>query len=345
MSQNNLTHIIYIGIDIAKLSLEADPAYFKGSGAFANDPKDHQKIIKTLRALQKKSGIPHVVLEATGGYEQGLVDALHRAEIRVSVVVPHRVRCHARSLGQDAKTDRIDAGVLSSFGKSTAPQPTPPPTRTERELRELCRRRNEITDLRTQELNRKESYQFVAMQKTSAQTISLFTRQIATIDKAIVALRKNDVLLQAKMTRLCKIQGVGAITAAATLAALPELGTLSREKISALAGLAPKNNDSGPFKGRRYIQGGRAQARRALYMAAVSAARCNPVLQPLYARLIRNHKNAKVALVAVMRRLLVHMNSQMKSLLQEQTISQPGTDPIIPPCSQSQPLIPQFQAA
>ena len=219
-------------------------------------------------------------------------------------------------LGQDAKTDPIDAAILSAYGQSAHPTPTPALSATERQVRALTRRRRQLLQMQTQELNRDlEAATSATVRKGAAKLRALLHKQIAEIDRALLDLEKGDALFQAKITALRTIQGVGRTTATATLAALPELGTLNRAEAGSLAGLAPKNRDSGLSTGRRFIRGGRSEARQALYMAAVSAARCNPVLRPFYQRLRQNGKAAKLALTAVMRRLLIHMNSILKPLV------------------------------
>jgi transposase len=281
-----------------------------------NTPAGHRQIIQALTALAAKSAHSlHVILEATGGYEQPLVEALRAAHIRLSVVMPGRVRKFAQGLGQDAKTDAIDAALLSAYGQSAQPTPTQPLTVTERQVRALTRRRRQLLQIQTQERNRDLGNATPAtVRKGAAKLLALLQKQIAEIDRALRELEKADAIFQAKITTLCTIEGVGRTTATATLAAIPELGSLNRAEAGSLAGLAPKNRDSGQTTGRRFIRGGRSEARQALYMAAVSAARCNPVLRPFYERLRQSGKAAKLALTAVMRRLLIHMNSLLKSL-------------------------------
>jgi transposase len=257
-----------------------------------------------------------VVLEATGGYEQGLTNALHEAGVLVSVVPAHRVRHHARSLGQLGKTDRLDATAISAYADSAKPRPTAPPSATEKELTELCRRRQQLIGLRTQDQNRDHRHSLPLTLQGARDLHKLLTAQIKEIDQRIARLRKEDQIFNAKVEALAAIEGVGVTTAANTLAALPELGTLQRRATSALAGLAPYPQDSGSQSMRRFIHGGRVQARQALYMAALSASRVNPILAPFYQRLIKAGKPFKVAITAVMRRLLIFMNMTLAKLAQ-----------------------------
>jgi transposase len=313
MSQNN-SSTIYLGIDVAKLSLEVDPRRLPQFGTLSNDLKGFRRLLKALQALHTSSQIPHVVLEATGGYEQGLVHALHAADLPVSVVPAHRVRDHARSLGQWAKTDHIDAAMISSYAEVARPRPDQVPTPTEKELSELCRRRQQLIELRTREKNRAPHHASRLVQKAARDLHQLLSAQIRQIEKRLAALRQEDAGLEAKVQALVAIDGVGVTTAVQTLAALPELGRLPRNALSALAGLAPFPRDSGHYRGRRFIRGGRVQARQALYMAALTASRMNPFLAPFFQRLIHAGKPFKLAITAVMRRLLIFMNSTLAKL-------------------------------
>ncbi len=313
MSQNN-SSTLYLGIDVAKDSLEPDPRRLPKLGTLANSPKGFRRLLKALQLLLTPTQTPHVVLEATGGYEQALVAALHTAGFRVSVRPAHRIRDHARSLGQFAKTDRLDATVISSYAETAKPLPDKPPTATEKELGELCRRRQQLIELRTRDRNRAPHHTLKLVAKGATALHKLLTAQIKVIEARIAALRREDQLFNAKVEALSAIDGVGVLTAAQTLAALPELGTLNRNATSALAGLAPYPRDSGTHSGRRFIHGGRVQVRQALYMAALTASRTNPVLAPFYQRLIDADKPFKLAITAVMRRLLIFMNSTLAKL-------------------------------
>lgn len=315
MSQNNPA-TIYLGIDVAKAQLDLDSTCLPRLGRVENTASGHRQIVRAIQALAARRQVSiHVILEATGGYEQPVADALRSAQIPLSVVMPGRVRKFAQSLGQDAKTDAIDACVLSAYGQCAKPQPTQPLSGSDQQLRALMRRRRQLIQMQTQELNRDLGAATCTMvRQGAAKLLALFQKQLAEIDVALRALVKTDATLQAKVSALCSIEGVAHTTATATLSAIPELGSLNRAEAASLAGLAPKNRDSGSKLGRRFICGGRSEARMALYMAAVSAARCNPILRPFYQRLRNNGKPAKLALTAVMRRLLIHMNSLLKPL-------------------------------
>jgi transposase len=315
MSQNN-SSTLYLGIDVAKDSLEPDPLRLPKLGTLPNCPQGLRRLLKALKLLLTPTQTPHVVLEATGGYEQALVEALHTAGVRVSVMPAHRIRDHARSLGQFAKTDRIDAAIISSYADSARPLPDKAPTATEKELRELCRRRQQLIELRTRDQNRDHRHSLPLLVKGASALRKLLSAQIKAIDQRLAELRREDQLFNAKVEALAAIDGVGVLTAVNALAAVPELGTLSRNATSALAGLAPYPRDSGTHSSRRFIHGGRVQARQAIYMAALCASRRNPVLAPLYQRLLHAGKPFKLAITAVMRRLLIYMNSTLAQLLQ-----------------------------
>jgi transposase len=310
MSQNH-TPIIHVGADLAKDTLQVDPTHVKSPPQVPNSPAGIKPFIKALQHM--KGGTPHVVCEATGGYERTLCDALHEADILVSIVAPSRVRHFARAMGQEAKTDAIDALVLTRYGQKINPPPTAAPTAMQRKLKELITRRHQLQDHLVMEKNRAHTYQLEEVRQRAQALRAFLEDEIAQIDQWVATLSAQDEEMRLKVARLCQLQGVGLVTANGILAVLPELGTLTRGQIAALAGLAPRNRDSGASIGRRTIGGGRAAARRILYMAALSASRMNPKLKPLYSRLIATGKPPKLALTAVMRQLLCVMNSLIKN--------------------------------
>jgi len=306
MSQNNTT-ILHVGLDIAKSSLQLDLA--EKPHSLTNNAKGHAQLLKLLRAHPSA----HVVCEATGGYEQPVVRVLHAAQVPISIVEAGRVRHFAKAKGLRAKTDPIDATVLSDYGRAIKPIPTPVPTAAQARLRELSTRRLQLIDTRTSESNRAFHYTDKLSQRQSRQLLGLLDKQIAACDAAIAELIAADENLQCQAARLDAIPGVGAVTAATVLAELPELGRISDEAASALVGVAPYNRDSGDQSGGRHIAGGRTAARCALYMAALCAVRFDPILKAFYIRLRTNGKKPKVALVACMRKLVVLMNRLLKN--------------------------------
>jgi transposase len=306
MSQNN-TSILYVGLDVAKASLQLDLA--GQPHPLTNDAQGHTRLLKLLRAHPTVQ----VICEATGGYEQPVVRALHAAQVPASVVEAGRVRHFARAKGQRAKTDAIDAPVLSEYGRVFQPAPTPAPTAQQTRLAALSTRRHQLLHTLTAEGNRAEHYLDKLCVRQARQLRRTLEKQIQACDAAITELIAADADLQAQADRLDAIPGVGAVTAATVLAELPELGKISDEAAAALVGVAPYNRDSGAVEGGRHIAGGRTIVRCALYMAALSAVRYDAILKAFYLRLRAAGKKPKVALVACMRKLVVLMNRLLKN--------------------------------
>src|SRR5262245_25863186 len=306
MSSNTST-IIYAGLDIAKLNLQLHLA-----GRFYDLPNTaagHRRLLKLLKAHPAVQ----IICEATGGYERKVVEALHQAVIRLTILNPARVRHFARAQGQRAKTDRIDAAVLSAYGQALQPKPTPARTESEKHLAELVRRRVQLLEILVAQRQQAERLTLPSLRRQAKSLIRRLEADVAQIEEQLQELRQQTPELDERAQKLQTITGVGATTALAVLAELPELGTLNRTQTAALAGLAPHPRESGQWQGRRTIGGGRAEVRRALYMAALVAARSNTVLKVFYQRLRKVGKPAKVALTAVMRKLLVLMNHILKN--------------------------------
>lgn len=303
----NTTTSIYVGLDIAKSNLQLHLA-----GPFHDLPNTAAGHRRLLQLLHAHSGV-QVVCEATGGYERDVVAALHAAGVPVSVLNPARVRHFARAQGQRAKTDRIDAALLSECGAALRPKPTPARTEQEEQLSELVRRRAQLLDTLVVQRQQTERLRAPTLRRQAQSLVRRLEKDLAQIEQLLTQLRTQSAALNQRVERLACIDGVGATTALGVLAELPELGTLNRQQVAALAGLAPHPRESGAWHGRRTIGGGRAAVRRALYMAALSAARCNPHLRGFYQRLRDAGKPAKVALTAVMRKLVVLMNQLLKN--------------------------------
>jgi transposase len=299
--------IIYSGLDIAKQNLQLhlqDRIH-----DLPNTPAGHRQLLKLLKAHPAI----HIVCEATGGYEREIVASLHAADIPVSVLNPARVRHFARALGQRAKTDDIDAAVLSDYGSKLQPKPSAPRTDQEQQLTELVRRRAQLLDLLVAQRQQLQRLTLATLKRQARSLVRKLLADIRHIEAQLKDLRAQEEVMDQRVTKLEAITGVGTITAMGVLAELPELGTLNRRQVAALAGLAPHPRDSGQWHGRRSIGGGRAQVRRALYMAALVAARSNSQLKLFYQRLRAAGKPAKVALTAVMRKLIVLMNQILKN--------------------------------
>lgn len=306
MSQNN-TAILYVGLDVAKSSLQLDLA--GKSHSLTNDAKGHAQL---LRRLRPHPGA-HVICEATGGYEQPVVRVLHAAAQSVTVVEAGRVRHFAKAKGLRAKTDPIDATVLSQYGGTFKPAATLAPSATQARLSQLSHRRLQLIDTRIAETNRAAHYTDQLLLRQTRQLQQLLEKQIAACDAAIAELIAADPDLKLRAQRLDDIPGVGIVTAATVLAEVPELGKLNDNAAAALVGVAPFNRDSGDQTGNRHIAGGRKAARCALYMAALSAVQFDPILKAFYLRLRSAGKKPKVALVAAMRKLVILMNRLLKN--------------------------------
>jgi transposase len=263
--------------------------------------------------VQKVPGV-HIICEATGGYEQAMVKVLHEAQIPVSVANPARVRAAAQALGQRAKSDPIDAGGLTDYGQRFKPKAPPPTSATQEQLVALTQWLQQLISGQAMAKTQAEHHQEPFVRRQHAKLMVHLQAQIKAVEKQIEALLEQDAELHERVRCLDEIQGVGPRTAWMVLAHMPELGQLNRQQVAALAGLAPWIRDSGTMKGKRCIGGGRPEVRVALYMASLSASRSNPVLSVLYQRLRAKGKMGKVALTAVMRRLLIFMNHQLKAL-------------------------------
>jgi transposase len=304
------TSITYLGLDIAKRSLDLSAHPACPQRTYANDAAGHQAL---LAALGQVPGPIQIICEATGGYEQLLLAALHQAQVPVTLVNPRQVRDFARAKGLLAKTDALDAAVLAEYGRLFTPAATAALSPAQQRLAHLVTRRQELLEMITQEQHRAEHHHDPFVLHQARRLTTTLRRHLAQLEEEIKALEKGDATLAGQVQRLMGIQGVGQRTAWLLLAALPELGTLQRGQAAALAGLAPYNHDSGPQRGQRHIAHGRPLARRALYMAALVAARYNPVLRLFYQRLRAAGKPGKVALVALMRKLAELANLLLKS--------------------------------
>lgn len=301
MSEN-----IVVGIDVSKDKVNV--CYLPQDERFEVKAKHYRRLAKQLAVLK-----PHlVVMEATGGYERPLYSLLADAEIPVAVVNPKKVRDYAKALGMLAKTDDLDAHLIARFALAVDPEPHQYGGSESIELKELIARRRQLVGMRTSEQNRKQQTTSRRVANSIDKTIRTFTKLIAELDEELDRYIKNSPELSEKEEILKSTPGVGDQTARALIIELPELGTLSRGKICALAGVAPMNRDSGKRQGTRYIQGGRSMVRSALYMACITAIRRNPKIHVFYTRLRASGKKAKVAIVACMRKLLIHLNSMLR---------------------------------
>jgi transposase len=298
----------YIGIDVSKQLLEV--AVHKSDYHFhcPNDPKKFPALMAELIACRPA----RIVLEATGGLERPLLQALQAVRLPVVLVNPRQVRDFAKALGVLAKTDRLDARVLAHFAAAIEPPIRPIKTSEDTELDALMGRRNQLSEILGAEKNRRGSAATEAARADIEAHIEWLEQRLKALDEQLKDQLKRSVAWQQKDKLLQSVKGIGFVTSVSLLADCPELGQLNRHQIAKLAGVAPLNRDSGKQRGTRHIFAGRAQVRAKLYMATLTAIRCNPVIKAFYQRLIARNKLKKVAIVACMRKLLTIINVMIR---------------------------------
>lgn len=297
----------WAGIDVAKAWLDVASSAEEPVRRLANDAEGIATLVAELTAQRPRL----IVLEATGGYETAVTAALVAAGLAVAVVNPRQVRDFARATGQLAKSDTLDARVLALFAVRVQPPPRPLPDAVAQELASLLARRRQLLEMRTAEQHRRPSLAPRLRPALDAHVVWL-SQQLAALDGELDRTLRGSPVWREKEDLLRSIPGIGPVVARTLLGELPELGTLDRWEVAALAGVAPLNQDSGRRQGKRRTWGGRAPVRAALYMAAVTATRCNPAIRALYTRLREAGKPAKVALVACMRKLLTIANAILR---------------------------------
>jgi transposase len=300
---------LYVGIDVAKakldVALDADGEVFE----VTNDPIGLTRLIDRL----KSQVVALVALEASGGYEALAVATLGAAGFPVALVNPRQVRDFARSTGRLAKTDAIDAKLLARFAATIKPRVTALAETGRTELSELLGRRNQLVGMQVAERQRLAQARSKRVRKDVQGMIDFIAKRLDKAEDDLGKFIASRPEWQVKEDLMRSVPGVGPTTSRVLLGRLPELGELTPKAIAALVGIAPINRDSGSFRGKRTIAGGRADVRTALYMAAFSATQCNPVIRAFYQRLRAQGKPFKVALVACMHKLLVILNAIMKS--------------------------------
>jgi transposase len=299
---------VVVGIDVSKDRLDVHVLPSGNSFALVNDDAGVRELCERLGRLAPE----RVALEATGGLETLAVAALSGAGLPVVVVNPAQVRAFAGALGKRAKTDALDAAVIAAFVAATRPELRPLPDAEARALADLVTRRRQIVQMIVAEQNRARSATARETQKSIKRLLAALSRELASLDADMDDHIRKSPLWRVKEKLLTSVTGVGRVVARTLIAELPELGRLDRRQIAALAGLAPFTRQSGQWRGKSFIGGGRSRVRAALFMAALVAARHNPVLKAFRDRLVAAGKPKIVATVATMRKLLTILNAMIR---------------------------------
>jgi transposase len=306
---------IYVGIDVSKERLDVHVLPSGEAFAVSRDGKGLEELVDRLRAV-----CPILIaVEATGGFETIAAAAIAGAMLPLAVVNPAQVRHFAQAIGKRAKTDPIDAAVIARFAEAVKPPPRPVPDEQARLLAELVARRRQIIEMIVAERQREKRVENVRVRKSLSRTIRTLEKELPEIDGDIDTLVRGSPVWREKEDLLVTFPGVKNTLARTFLAEVPELGRLTRRQIASLAGLAPFTRRSGRWIGKSMIGGGRAPLRAALYMAALSASRCNPVLKSFYQRLLSAGKPKMLALIAVARKILTILNAMIRDQKQWQS--------------------------
>lgn len=299
----------FVGIDVSKSTLDVCIEPLGQTLHVTYDGAGTHQIIERLKEISPTL----IVMEATGGLEIRIATELSVKGLPVAVINPRQARDFAKATGQLAKTDQVDAAVLAAFAKAIRPQVRPLKDADTRALDDMVSRRRQLINMRVQEALRLGTAASKPLEKSLNQHIAWPDKRIAEIDADLTKRLRGSDAWRTKDDLLRGIPGVGAVTTLTMLAKCPELGTLNRREIAALTGVAPLANDSGKHRGKRFIWGGRADTRAVLYMAAISAIRCNGTIRAFAERLKSAGKPPKVVIVACMRKLLTIMNSMLKN--------------------------------
>jgi transposase len=298
----------HVGIDVSKERLDVCSLPDGGTFSVANDRAGIDELIaRLLKGVRPEL----VVLEATGKYERPAAVAVAAAGIAVAVVNPRQARDFAKAAGRLAKTDRIDAQVLARFAGAVGPRPSVLPDEEARVLQDILLRRRQLLEMMVAEKNRLQMASEAVARRIAAH-VRWLEKELCRVDRELDEAVRESETWRANEELLRSVPGVGPVLARTLLAELPELGTLPRRRLCALVGVAPFNRDSGTFRGKRQVWGGRAPVRAALYMGALVATRHNPLIREFYERLLAAGKPKKVALVACMRKLLSILNAVMR---------------------------------
>ena len=300
--------VFFVGIDVSKAVLDVHVRPAGQSSRFGNDRAGWDDLVAWLSSFT----VERVVMEASGGYERKAAHALQRSGLHVCVVNPRRVRDFAGACGILAKTDRLDATVLAHFAQVFDPPAAPQPDEAEAKLAQYATTRDALVANRTRLSNQiglSEDPELVVLLQEILETLE---SKLGDLDRLIQARIREKAELHTRYEQLQSVPGIGPVAAVSLLAFMPELGKVSRRAVAALVGVAPFARESGTLKGQRRIAGGRAQVRRALFMASLSAVRFNPILKPFYQRLVKAGSSKKKALIACARKLITILNAMVR---------------------------------
>lgn len=299
--------VVNVGVDVGKVSLDVYIYEKAIHWQEDNNPAGIKRILKRLAYYQ----VERLVMEATGRYEFLLAETAHSKQLPVCIVKPLSIRRYAGAINQTAKTDKIDAAVIAEFAAIVQPKATPRKSKNLIAIKDLIARRRQLMGLRTQELNRIK-IMGKAFEVSCKRIIKCLEMEIVRMEKRLAKHVQDQAEWTEKQTILKTTPGVGDTLVYTLLADLPELGTLSNREVSALVGVAPINRDSGKWRGKRRVQGGRASIRTVLYMATLSAIQCNPVIKAFYKQLVAQGKHKKIAITACMRKFIVILNAMVR---------------------------------
>jgi len=302
----------FVGIDLAKETFQAAAESIEPAGRFNVSLAYNADGMAALLERLKPLNVALIVMEATGGLERKLAAELAAAGHKVAVINPRQARDFAKALNRLAKTDKVDADILAKLAKILRPHARTLPDAQQLRLKDLIARRRQLIHMRTAELNRSQQAQLKEIKKSIDKVIQMLDREITAVEKQIAELIDSNSDWKNKADILDSAPGVASASAHALLAEIPEIGTLSKRQITALAGLAPHAFESGQFKGQRRIWGGRAAVRCVLYMNTLSAISGNPVIKQFYQRLLEQGKKKMVAITACMRKLLTILNAMVR---------------------------------
>ena len=299
---------VFVGIDVSKDRLDVHISPSGQAFAVARDGKGLHELVERLRGAEPSL----VAVEATGGFETVVAAAIAGAQLPLAVVNPAQVRHFAQAVGKRAKTDPIDAAVIARFAEAVNPEPRGLPDEAARLLAELVGRRTQIIEMLVAERQREKRASAVRVRKSLARHIKMLEKELPELDRDIDTMVRGSPVWREKEDLLITFPGIARIITRGVLADLPELGRLTRREIASLVGIAPFTRQSGKWKGKSMIEGGRPSVRSALYMAALSAIRCNPVIRAFYRHLLARGKPKMVALIAVARKILTVLNAMLR---------------------------------